>query len=282
MLDKISSFFDNYSTKIKNPFIGTIISVWLIHNWRIPFALFNFDKDCTMQDKINFIADYFGKQNFWLELFNIAGISFLILVVSYFLMTISRAITDFFHKIAEPFVITKIDKNAIYTKDEKTKLEKRISILNSKVVIKDEEIINLEQANARLSLDRTTSEKILNDEIESNKNTILKLDEQVKAFQIIFKPFTEIRDEFDEINTKLTDSSVKVLKDLTKESSFKLKNTTDSFLLVSKGLIFDPKGIAKITESSYSTDDFLNTEFQLTSLGRLFVKYQSTIDNLPF
>lgn len=235
-----------------------------------------------MQDKINFIADYFGKQNFWLELFNIAGISFLILVVSYFLMTISRAITDFFHKIAEPFVITKIDKNAIYTKDEKTKLEKRISILNSKVVIKDEEIINLEQANARLSLDRTTSEKILNDEIESNKNTILKLDEQVKAFQIIFKPFTEIRDEFDEINTKLTDSSVKVLKDLTKESSFKLKNTTDSFLLVSKGLIFDPKGIAKITESSYSTDDFLNTEFQLTSLGRLFVKYQSTIDNLPF
>ena len=67
MIDKITSIFDNYSGKIKNPFIGTIISVWLIHNWRIPFALFNFDKECTMIDKINFIADYFGKQIFGLN-----------------------------------------------------------------------------------------------------------------------------------------------------------------------------------------------------------------------
>lgn len=282
MLDKISSLFDNYTTKIKNPFMGTIISVWLVHNWRIPFALFNFDKECTMQDKINFIADYFGKQNFWWELFNIALISFLILLVSYFLMTISRAITDFFHKIAEPFVITKIDKNAIYTKDEKNKLEKRISTLNNKVSTRDEEIVKLEDASARLSLDRTASEKNLNDEIDSNKTIILDLDKKVKAFQIILEPFLEIKDEFDEINSKLTDPSVKVLKNLPKEYSFRLNNTSDSFLLVSKGLIYDPLGIAKIIENAYSTDEFLKAEFHLTSLGRLFVKYHNTSDDLPF
>ncbi|MFH7012814.1 hypothetical protein ACHRV5_13155 [Flavobacterium sp. FlaQc-52] len=281
MLDKISSLFDNYSTKIKNPFIGTIISVWLVHNWRIPFALFNFDKECTMQDKINFIADYFGKQNFWWELCNIALISFLILLISYFLMTISRAITDFFYKIAEPFVITRIDKNAIYTKDEKTKLEKRISILNNKVSTRDEEIVKLEESSARISLDRTVSEKNLNDEIDSSKTIILELEKKVKAFQIILEPFLETKDEFDEINSKLTDPSVKVLKNLSKDYLFRLKNTSDSFLLVSKGLIYDPLGIAKVTENAYNTDEFLRAEFQLTSLGRLFVKYHNTSDDLP-
>ena len=140
MLDNITSLFDNYKGKIRNPFIGTIISVWLIHNWRVPFALFNFDDDCTMQDKINYIADYFGKQDFWSELGEIIFYSFLILVFTFLLMAISRVLTDTYYKIIEPFFITKIDKKSIFTEIEKTKLENRINSLTKKVEYKNDEI----------------------------------------------------------------------------------------------------------------------------------------------
>ena len=68
MFESLHSLVDNYKSKIKNPLIGTIISVWIIHNWRIVYAVFNFDDNCTMQDKINFIDDYFPKKILGLKL----------------------------------------------------------------------------------------------------------------------------------------------------------------------------------------------------------------------
>lgn len=63
-----------------------------------------------MQDKINFIADYFGKQIFWLEVIKIVAASLLVLLFTFSLMAISRGITDFYYKIVEPYIVTEIDK----------------------------------------------------------------------------------------------------------------------------------------------------------------------------
>lgn len=274
MIDKITSLLDNYNGKIKNPFIGTIISVWLIHNWRIPYAIFNFEKECSLQDKINFIADYFGKQNFWSEIIDVIGYSFLILLLTFLLMAISRMITDSFYKILEPYIMTTIDKKAIYTIKEKNKLERRITNLNIKISDKDSEIHNLEQENNRINKERTETVNKLSEEITSKNDLILSLEENLKTLNSRLEPFNSIKLEFDQVFNKISNVTVNTLKSITSEkSSFKLELVIDSFLLTSKGLIYDPNGNAKIIDGSYDTDLFLNTTFELTSLGRLFVGY---------
>lgn len=170
MIEKITSVFDNYKGKINNPFIGTIISVWLIHNWRIPYALVTFDKECTMQDKMNFITDYFAKQNFWEELFNVIGFSFLVLIFTFILMAFSRIITDSYYKILEPFLITKIDLKAIFTQEEKAVLELKIKELETSLNSKREEVTRTESNNQIITMKRDS----LQNELQALRETIPK------------------------------------------------------------------------------------------------------------
>lgn len=188
MLDNITSLFDNYKGKIRNPFIGTIISVWLIHNWRIPFALFNFDDDCTMQDKINYIADYFGKQDFWSELGEIIFYSFLILVFTFLLMAISRFLTDSYYIIIEKTLITFIDKNAVYSKEDKILLDERILELENLLNSKREEITRTETNNSYMKINRDKIQSDFDSYVKSKTEELQhlqrKMDELVSKYKL--------------------------------------------------------------------------------------------------
>jgi hypothetical protein len=104
----------------------------------IVYAIFNFDKDCSMQDKINYIQGYFSQQKFGVELFHNLWVSFLVLGFTYILLAFSRALTDLYYKWLEPLIVTKIDKKAIYTTPEKMRLEGRIfrykNLINMEVI----------------------------------------------------------------------------------------------------------------------------------------------------
>jgi len=212
MIDKITSVFENYSTKIKNPFFGTIISVWLIHNWRIPYSLFNFDKDCTLADKINFIADYFGKQYFWNEFINIIGISFLVLLCSFILLFISRAITDTYYKIIEPYIVTKIDQKEIFKQDEKKDLEDKILKLETALNNKREEITRAEANTQIIQQKRDTVQSEYNSYIESSGLEYKNLQERMN--QLVNRTlFTEkITDFYEDIIVLLTEDEKTALK----------------------------------------------------------------------
>lgn len=119
MLATFTSLIDNYKTKIRNPFIGTFASVWLIRNWVVVYAFFMFDEDCTMQDKINYISNYFSRQSFWIELGLNLLIVFGVLLLTYILYAISRALTNLYYKIVEPFIINFIDRKEVVTREEK-------------------------------------------------------------------------------------------------------------------------------------------------------------------
>jgi hypothetical protein len=129
MVEIFTSLLHNYKSKIRNPFIGTLASVWIVRNWVIVYAFFSFDKDCNMSDKINYIQDYFKKKEFWEEFFINVAVAFCVLLISFLLFAISRALTDFYYKICEKWVITKVDKKAILTILEKSKLESEIEFL---------------------------------------------------------------------------------------------------------------------------------------------------------
>ena len=57
-MDITSSFFDNIKDKTTNPFFGTLIFVWLVRNWDLVYTVFNFDSDCNLEDKKEFIRKY--------------------------------------------------------------------------------------------------------------------------------------------------------------------------------------------------------------------------------
>lgn len=199
MLDKITSVFENYNTKIKNPLFGTIISVWLIHNWRIPYALFNFDKECTLQDKINFIADYFGKQNFWEELFNIIGYSFLVLIFSFALMAISRALTDFYYKIVEPFIIIRIDSKEVFTNEKKLELEINIKKIEENLNSKREELTRVENINQSITIQRDNLRDEMNSLQSSTSSTIEQLNLNVERYDNFKNTIDHLYSKFEKI-----------------------------------------------------------------------------------
>jgi len=206
MFDKITSVFESYAGKIKNPFIGTIISVWLIHNWRIPYAIFNFDKECNLQDKINFIADYFGKQNFWCEVLDVVGYSFLLLILTFVLMAISRAITDSYYKIIEPFIIRLLDKNTIFTTANKDILDKRISVLEDTLNNKREEVTRTETNNQLIALKRDGIQKEFDQYVESKIEEFKHLQDKMDALVKKYTFAEKVTTRYDDVIHALTDA----------------------------------------------------------------------------
>lgn len=194
MVEMFSSILSNYKSKIRNPFFGTLASVWLVRNWSIVYAIFNFDKECTMQDKVNYIQDYFNHKDYWNEFWINIGISFAILIVTYILLGFSRGLTDLYYKVIEPWIITFMDKSAIYTKTEKTRLEGRISLLEKKLLKSESDLTShiseIEKANKEFN--EMSSEK--DAEIE---NLELDIDKLTESNEIDASVSNELNKYFD-------------------------------------------------------------------------------------
>lgn len=60
-MDFIKSFLENIKSKLSNPFFGTLIIVIIFHHWKLWFSIFNFDSNCTLDDKLLFIQNYSEK-----------------------------------------------------------------------------------------------------------------------------------------------------------------------------------------------------------------------------
>lgn len=265
MLDKITSVLDNYSGKIKNPFIGTIISVWLIHNWRIPYAIFNFDKECSLQDKINFIADYFGKQNFWSEISNVVGYSFLILLFTFILMAISRTITDSFYKILEPYIITKIDKNEIFTRTEKILLETKIFELEKSLTDKRDEITKAETNIQYLITKRDQLQAEHNSVMNSKDTEMIKTKDELAYLSAKYESASKVISRFDDFIKSLT------------------KNEKDEIRFISKNPDIIEETVSASTKKLLYRLGFLNLDqgnYKININGRLFMEYFDSIDKI--
>lgn len=199
MFETLNSLLDNYKSKIKNPLIGTIISVWLIHNWRIVYAIFNFDDNCTMQDKINFIDDYFTKKDFWNELIIIVGISFLVIIITFILLGISRYVTNLYYKIIEPWIRGKVSKHEIFTVEAKKGLEQEIELLSESLDRKRDEINRVESNISLINAKRDFELKDYEDYRSATKEENKDLNEKLKEFSFKEKINRNIIIKFDEI-----------------------------------------------------------------------------------
>ncbi|MGG5578043.1 hypothetical protein ACPDHL_11980 [Myroides sp. C15-4] len=148
--DLFVSFGDNIKEKTKNPFLGTYVGVWIIRNWEFIYMLFNFDKDCSMDEKIVAIEIYFKRSPLIENLFWNILISFGVLILTYLLLNLSRLIVNVFEKKLTPWVYKITDKNSIVTKDEYNKLQVRYTKLESDIANEREKRYKEEQRADKL------------------------------------------------------------------------------------------------------------------------------------
>lgn len=209
MINAITSFFDNAKEKLTNPFFGTLILVWLVRNWELTYTLFNFDKDCNLEDKKAFIIKYFQPKSFWNELFCNVGIAMGLMLFGYLLIVISRVIVNVVENNLMPFLNKKtvsklvtnigIHEHVVKQRDEyfekynverekaidavraydnlKNSSEKEIEDFQNRIDILDDEISNLGIENEELQ-EKTNS---LNENVNSQKQLVKQIETTLQS-----------------------------------------------------------------------------------------------------
>lgn len=126
LLDNLKEVASNIFERIKNPFGGTLIGIWLIINWKLAFIIFNFDASQNLHERILIIQNYLfaagRKDLIWLPLF----FTFVALISYLFFQHVSLTIFTFFQKWGRPFVFTIVDRNKIV--DKKSYDDLKVSI----------------------------------------------------------------------------------------------------------------------------------------------------------
>ncbi|HXP49403.1 MAG TPA: hypothetical protein VN922_05590 [Bacteroidia bacterium] len=112
----LKDFRDNLLEKAKNPFAGTFIFTWVLHNWKLVFMLFNFDAGTKLESKTELIQAYISNSGaeklLWLPI----GYAFLAILMYLLLRSISLVIFESYAKWVKPTIYKMIDKNKIVEK----------------------------------------------------------------------------------------------------------------------------------------------------------------------
>lgn len=121
--ETLVSFKDLFKSKVRNPFFGTLATVWVIHNWDLVYSLFHFDKSWNREMKIEYINTYFTDPGFLGNTFECIGIAILVLIASYALMNVSRLVVYTSNDIVKPLIQGLTDKGKIVLKKDFEEVE---------------------------------------------------------------------------------------------------------------------------------------------------------------
>lgn len=203
-----SSFFDNLKQKTTNPFFGTLILVWAVRNWDLIYTLFNFDEDCDLADKKQFIRDYYSGKSLLIEFLSNVGLSLLFMIVGYSLIVITRVFVNWIdHKVIPElnlkFVSKLVVNSARYEESEKQRIDnynlliserENVNRLELKVSELKANINHLENdltdTQSRLRITESDLHKVTNEHQESekkNKNLITQNETLEKKHNILDK-----------------------------------------------------------------------------------------------
>jgi hypothetical protein len=260
MTDFITSIFSTYRSKVRNPFFGTLITVCIVRNWRIVYAVLNFDSQFSMIDKINYLNDYFSNKIFWCESLTNILYSFLILFLSYILLALARLLTDSYYKILEPWIITLIDKKTIFTKKDKDLLQNVIDGLSKSLEAKRDELQKAEALNDIVGSKR----KILQEELDSaHKKAAIDQNEFDNNFKNLSNKYYNINGLVDFLDDLIEGMNKKTRDDLYQyvKTSDTIKSEYNSSSEVTQFLF--NAGIVKLQ----------GTLMKTTLLGELFLNY---------
>ncbi|PKB15257.1 hypothetical protein [Flavobacterium sp. 5] len=179
MFQIFNTLTENIKDRVKNPFFATLIGVWLVRNWELVYSIFNFDNDCQLLDKVNFVKDFYRPKNFWNELGTNVGIAFGLMLIGYMLIIITRIIVNQVEYKIIPFLNDKASnglavKQTLYEQVKKERFELRndLEIVNKKLIETEVANTNYKNENATLKIDILSKENNILSLKNENQNII--------------------------------------------------------------------------------------------------------------
>ena len=170
--DLIVSFKENIKGKTTNPFFGTLIIVWIFHNWRLMYSLFNFESSSDLKTRLIFLSDYLDAENFLPDLLLCILLTIIVLISTYILLNLSRLIVNFFEKIVTPIVYKLTDKSSIVLKKDYDNLISDRERVEKKFEMERESRLKLQDEYERLEV--RLGQALQTKSNKSNSETTLK------------------------------------------------------------------------------------------------------------
>lgn len=211
-----NSFKDNIKERITNPFLGTFLLVWVVHNWEAVYSFFYFDKDWKLQQKIEYFNKYWIDRNFDVNLVVVAFITLTILIFTYLFLACSRFLANYFENVIIPFIY-KISKGKTVTYE-----------------IHQASLYKIEELEAKIESERIAKNQAIQERDEFEKRLYetsppldIKLAEKPKDFSTLINDVKSRNDK-----DKFENTMIGILKGY----SFDSQNSHIDFLL-SRGLI---------------------------------------------
>ncbi len=173
----IVSFFDNVKTKTTNPFLGTLILVWIFENWKLLFTFFGLPDNLTLDEKIEKLNLWLNPISFSVNLMKCIGLSIFVLILTYSLLNLSRLILNIFEYRVTPLIYKFFGPGKIVTKD----------LFESVIRERDSLINNLEkerEARAKLQSEVSSLEDIkvkYSNEVVQSKDKDKRIDDLAKT-----------------------------------------------------------------------------------------------------
>lgn len=203
----ITSLFSNIKQKSTNPFLGTLVLVWTYRNWELLYTLFKSEPNLTISAKINMLEPYFNAGAFIVNILISMGLAILLLVLTYFLLNVSRFITNIYEEKVTPFVNEIVSESSVVTREKYNKLKEQC----------DKYFDNYEAEKKRrieISEERDRAEKKLSDHLSLKKaptppeESIIKDDNYLPKMTSDLKKFLE-RFSKPQINEFIIESKMK-------------------------------------------------------------------------
>lgn len=172
--DSLNSIFDNIKERTTNPFLGTLIVVWTVHNWKLVYSMFYFDKSLKLEERLHYIDKYFNDRPFVWDLLIVVVITIVVLLFTYSMLTVSRLITDTQERMLLPLISKWTDKTSVVLKTEHAALQEVVKQLGARV---EEERL----AKVAAQVERDSIDKQLLEMRQSNQPPVVSEDSSTAA-----------------------------------------------------------------------------------------------------
>lgn len=225
ILDRIKDFSNNLIEKASNPFGGTLILSWMIHNWRLVYSMIYFDPGTNLNQRIELISSYLHKSDKSIDYANLLLQPIwtaLVAVIAYQLLgSITQSIVSLFTNYVKPYLLSLVKDYHLVTKERHDSLNESFLGLRSEH----------EKARTNLAL----AYKEIKEQQETNIEIGTKYDELERERRSVMERHTAELTKKEEIILSNADLITKVTNELEELKKSLEVNTSENLEVIFKG-----------------------------------------------
>lgn len=122
VLKFMESSLDAFKDKLKNPFLGTLLLVWIVRNREFLFNLF-FNENYNSEKRLVLLTQHFSGWTVVLNFLLTLCFSLLLLALIYLALNVSRFVVHFSETYLKPKILEIFDTNSIVSREEYGRVE---------------------------------------------------------------------------------------------------------------------------------------------------------------